>query len=358
MRKLNIIQIIDSLNTGGAEVLAVNIANELHNLNYGSHLCTTRKEGKLKSNLKKEVGYVFLNRKKKIDITSVFSLRSYIIKNNISIIHAHSTSYFIAVCVKFIYPKVKIIWHDHFGVIQSLNHRKLFPLKFLSLFFKTIISVNSDLEKWAKEKLLCKKVYFLNNFPNFNNSDSSTILKGLNDKRIIHLAAFREQKDHITLIKAFNLFHSVNKEWTLHLVGQQNNEIYSKKILDLIKKMGLQNHIFVYGSCLDIENILDQSSIGILSSNSEGLPLALLEYGLAKLPVIVTDVGECSKVVIDGVSGYVVNSKNYNELSEKILLLVSSNKKRKEFSAKHYANVLKNYSKKSFFKKVIEIYKD
>ena len=38
-------------------------------------------------------------------------------------------------------------------------------------------------------------------------------------------------------------------------------------------------------------------TIGVLASKFEGLPVALLEYGLAKLPVVITDVGECNKVV-------------------------------------------------------------
>lgn len=64
MKKTSVIQIIDSLNVGGAEVLAVNIANGLSEQKIDSHLCATRNEGALKENLHSDVGYVFLNRKK------------------------------------------------------------------------------------------------------------------------------------------------------------------------------------------------------------------------------------------------------------------------------------------------------
>jgi glycosyltransferase involved in cell wall biosynthesis len=53
-------------------------------------------------------------------------------------------------------------------------------------------------------------------------------------------------------------------------------------------------------------NILSQSTIGILTSASEGLPLALLEYGMAKIPVVVTNVGEMPAIVRDDINGYVV----------------------------------------------------
>ena len=46
----------------------------------------------------------------------------------------------------------------------------------------------------------------------------------------------------------------------------------------------------VFISQLDIKNILHQATLGVLSSKSEGLPVALLEYGLASLPVVATNV--------------------------------------------------------------------
>ena len=52
MSKKGVIQIIDSLNVGGAEVLAVNISNALVARNFNSHICTTREEGILKRKYK------------------------------------------------------------------------------------------------------------------------------------------------------------------------------------------------------------------------------------------------------------------------------------------------------------------
>jgi hypothetical protein len=167
--KLGVIQIIDSLDTGGAEVLAVNIANSLIDQKINSHICVTRKEGKLIGNINKEVRYLFLNRKKTIDIKSVFLFRKYIISNNISILHAHSSSSFFAFCVKITYPKVKIVWHTHLGSMVKYKTKKLLFIKFLSFFFSAIITVNDQLKNWANSKLYCKKVFFLYKLPIFNN---------------------------------------------------------------------------------------------------------------------------------------------------------------------------------------------
>ena len=60
---MRILQIIDSLDIGGAEKMAVNYANALSHKIEFSGLVTTRREGELKSQLNSEVNYLFLNRK-------------------------------------------------------------------------------------------------------------------------------------------------------------------------------------------------------------------------------------------------------------------------------------------------------
>ena len=358
MKKKGILQLIDSLDTGGAEVLAVNIANELVNTSYKSHLCSSRKEGILKNNIKKGVPYIFLNKKYKVDLKAILKLRNYIKKNNITIIHAHSSSFFLAFCVKMACPSIAIVWHDHYGISQNLDNRPLLPLKYISFFFKAIISVNEPLKEWATKKLLCKKVYFLNNFPDLNNTTSKTILKGNYGKRIIHLAAFREQKDHFTLIESFFMFSKDNEDWTLHLIGNIVDKDYYKKIVDLINLKELSNKIFIYGACLDILNILKQGSIGVLSSKSEGLPISLLEYGFAKLPVIVTNVGQCSKVITNNKSGFIIEPKNIDVFSEKLNILANSELLKNKFSNYLHDNIKENYSKEAFIKDIITIYQN
>ena len=193
--KLKVIQIIDSLNVGGAEVLAVNIANSLVDKGIESHLCVTRKEGSLNKLITQEVGYIYLKRNKTLDIKAIRKLSNYIKENDIGIIHAHSTSYFVAICVKFFIPKVKIIWHDHYGKSEFLKNTSRISIQILSFMFSTVIAVNSKLLNWSKKNLAVKQNYFLRNFPLFIDLNKTTFLKGIDGKRIVNVAGFRPQKD-------------------------------------------------------------------------------------------------------------------------------------------------------------------
>lgn len=357
MHKIGIVQIIDSLNAGGAEVLAVNISNELAKKErFNSVLCATRKEGVLKQNINKDVNYIFLEKKKSIDFNALLKFKKQIKKYNIKIIHAHSSSYFFAFLLKIFYPKLAIIWHDHYGKSQNLSKRKLFPIKICSFFFKTIISVNNKLKIWAEKKLKCENVVFLNNYTTFSNFNETTILKGNPGKRVIHIAGFREQKDHLNLIAGFSDFYNKHPEWTLHLVGKIYENLYSKQVLKKIKDLNLQDAIFVYNECTDIKFILNQSDIGILSSKSEGLPISMLEYGLAGLPVIVTNVGECGKVIENNISGLVIKKEKSRQISKALNILASSKSKRNLYAKNFNKTVLKKYSKSIFFDNLLDIY--
>ena len=127
---MRIVQLIDSLEAGGSERMAVSYANTLANKIEFSGLVATRKEGVLLDQINPSVSYLFLNKKKQLDFNALFRLRSFVLKNKITHIHAHSTSFFLAFLLKLICPFVKLIWHYHYGN----NKMQDFFDFFLSLF--------------------------------------------------------------------------------------------------------------------------------------------------------------------------------------------------------------------------------
>lgn len=354
---MRVLQLIDSLDPGGAERVAVNLANAMSTEIDESFLCTTRKEGLLKESLKSDVGYLFLNKQKTIDLKAIKLLSAFVKTNKINIIHAHSSSFFLATIIKIINKKVSVIWHDHYGNSEFLNNRSSRMLKFCSNYFSHVFSVNRDLETWARQKLKIKNVTYLSNFATINRKSSVTKLKGITGKRIVCLANLRPQKDHFTLIEAFKSVNKLHPDWTLHCVGKDFNDGYANDVKSKIKALGLKNSVFLHGSKPDVYNILSQCEIGILSSKSEGLPLALLEYGLADLAVIATRVGECSNVIIDKYNGLIVSSLNVDELSKAIILYIENKVLRNEHTTRYKIHIQENFSEKSQVENILKIYK-
>lgn len=337
-------------------MMAINIANSLSNNAMESYLCTTRNEGVLKQKLIKNVGYLFLNRKQTLDIKAVLKLKNYIKKNEISIIHAHSSSYFIASLTKLLIPKVKLIWHDHFGGSETVSERKKQPLRICSNYFSAVIGVNIKLRNWSENNLKAKQFYYLPNFAVLNDVTPKTNLAGIEGKRIVCLAGFRPQNDHLNLLSAFKIIMKANANWTLHLVGNHYNDAYFHQIETFIQSNSLSDSVFLYHHATDIKNILLQTDIGVLSSKSEGLPVALLEYGLSKLPVIVTDIGECANVVINEKVGFLVPPNDDILLSKKLEKLILDDELRSSIGNNFYNHINQNYSEQKIIHKLLNIY--
>lgn len=356
---MRILQLIDSLEVGGAEMMAVNIANALNRNRIVSHLAVSRKEGTLKTKVESGVGYLFLNRKKLIDIKSFLTLYRYIRQHNINIIHAHATSWFLAVVMKIMNPSVKIVWHDHFGFREKLNRRNNFFLKIGSYLFKAVISVNNKLHHWAVSKLNASTYFYLSNFvaPLLNQSVKTIdSLKGEGGKRIVCLANLRHPKDHLNLLNAFKIVHQEYPDWTLHLIGNKSDLNYFVEILLFIQENNLTKNVWIYENQSAVESLLKQATIGVLASKSEGLPLALLEYGIAKLGVVVTDVGDCKTVLDDGKNGCLVPASNPQALAQKMIFLISHSTERYQMGENLYQKIQSNYSEVIVINQLLKIY--
>ncbi|WP_028282842.1 glycosyltransferase [Olleya marilimosa] len=354
---MKVLQLIDSLEAGGAERVAVNYANALVNYIDGSYICATRKEGLLKKSLSKDVVYLFLKKRSTIDFVAIIRLRKFIIKNNIEIIHAHGSSYFLATIVRILTPKLKLIWHDHFGNRINCGLKSILILKLCSIFFSRVFVVNNDLKLWAEQNLFTKKVIFLRNYPMDNSNIIKTRLHGVENKKIVCLANFRPDKNHELLINAFGRIINAFPDWTLHLVGKDFNDEYSRSIKTLITNLNLNKSIYIYGSCMDTSSILKQAQIGVLSSSSEGLPLSLLEYGLLGLPVIATDVGQCAKVITNNINGLVVKAGNQDMYYNALKFYIENKDIREIYSQKFHKHIYNNYSEKETIKIILKSYK-
>lgn len=352
---MNVLQLIDSLDAGGAERMAVNIANKLSNVIETSHLCVTRKEGLLKDEIQPNIGYLFLQKKSTFDREAIKLLRTYIQQHKIDIVHAHSSSFFLATLMKFSNPELKLVWHDHYGNSDKLSSRPKLALQICSRFFNSIIAVNNTLTDWATKYLNCKHVNFLRNFIYRSELNIKDIdISGFDGKRLVCVANFRPQKDHLNLLKAFKMLQKNQPEVSLHLLGQINNDSCSQEIHSFISENDVQN-VHIHGSVNNIPSYLQKCDIGILSSMSEGLPLSLLEYGLSGLPVICTDVGQCAEVV--GNDGIIVSPQDSYQLFNAIENYLTNPDKRNSDAERFHQKIKKDYSEHTFIPELLSMYK-
>ncbi len=118
----------------------------------------------------------------------------------------------------------------------------------------------------------------------------------------------------------------------------------------------MEEKVHFYGEQDEVESLLKQADIGVLSSSSEGLPVALLEYGLAGLPVVCTRVGECEAVI--GTAGLVVPPKDDEALFVALNNYVENEFERKKDSVAFRHRILEEYSEEAVMEQLLDFYQE
>ena len=101
---------------------------------------------------------------------------------------------------------------------------------------------------------------------------------------------------------------------------------------DYIKKLGLEDKVFLPGSVTDLYDRIKSESLFVLSSNYEGMPNELIEAMCLGLPVISTKVSGATDLIQDKKNGLLVEIGSEKELAEAMELVLSNEQFREEIA--------------------------
>jgi len=109
------------------------------------------------------------------------------------------------------------------------------------------------------------------------------------------------------LINSINILQRKGLNVTVAIIG--DGELMAQLKRE-VEDLGITNSVKFMGARSDIEYWYSISKIFVLTSDSEGLSLALIEAMMSGLPAIVSDVGDLGDIVDDGVNGFLVRSRD------------------------------------------------
>ncbi len=104
--------------------------------------------------------------------------------------------------------------------------------------------------------------------------------------------------------------------------GKLRDELYL-----LSMDMGFDSNVSFIGYQDNVENWLRKSRIFVLTSDSEGLSLSMMEAMMCGLPVVVSDVGDLADLVEDGVNGFLVPRRSPELFAGRIIELLTDTRK-------------------------------
>ncbi|MEW5735103.1 MAG: glycosyltransferase [Thermodesulfobacteriota bacterium] len=97
----------------------------------------------------------------------------------------------------------------------------------------------------------------------------------------------------------------------------------AERARELSQSLGLEGRALFLGRILDIRPVLAAADLGVLSSDSESLPNAILEYMAAGLPVAATKVGAVPELIADGENGLLAPAGDAGALARAMETLLS-----------------------------------
>jgi glycosyltransferase involved in cell wall biosynthesis len=123
-------------------------------------------------------------------------------------------------------------------------------------------------------------------------------------------------KDHVTLIRAFALVAAVRREAELHILGDGPCRA---TISQTAESLGIANRVFMDGAKVDVAGFLSTLDLFVLSSIDEGLPISLMEAMAAGLPVVSTRLPGLSELAPESVVAGYCTPGQPESLAEQIL---------------------------------------
>jgi glycosyltransferase involved in cell wall biosynthesis len=162
-------------------------------------------------------------------------------------------------------------------------------------------------------------------------------------------------KGHQYLLKAMRVVLQQYPSATLLLVGRGDLEASLK---EQANQMGIEKQVRFLGMRQDIPNLLAIMSIFVMPSLSEGLSLAILEAMVAGRPVVATRVGGNAELVVNGETGFLVESKDSEALAAAICTLLGNRAMREEFGRKAVTRAQERFSARQMADNYRALYND
>lgn len=261
----------------------------------------------------------------------------------------------LAVLLGMIYSrkrKIKHFWHVHEIIVHPKIIASTFP-KLLNKYADLIICNSNATMKNLTDRikeLESKSIVIHNGIE--SNTQKFILLKeefGYSSQDLILTLVGRisRLKGHKWLLSTFINELSKNLEVKLLFVGSpvENQEYYLEEIEKIILDNKLVNRVKIIPFTKDLSKIWSITDIAIMpSTEAESFGLVAVEAMLAKKPVIGSNHGGLTEIIVNNETGFLVEPNNETKLAEAISKLIESPELRKQFGESGYQRAINEFS--------------
>jgi len=332
MKPTRVALVVNNLDVGGLEKVVISLLTKLDRDRFDPQLICLSGQGKLfcDAQLASEATLVLEKRQKNylglnLDLSAIAAIRRFVIRRSIRLIHAHNAAPLIyaGLASRALVRRPHIVYSEHNQIYSASDTAKK-KFRFYLRLADSVISVSHDLANSLRVSAGWRRSIEVIH----NGVDGHRFEVGRDEKVRAELGVTDEmfligtgvvlsrQKGIPDLIEAAQRVCAKCPRAMFVIAGDGP---LRAELESLGRQSGLGSRLRFLGFRNDMPHFIAALDLYVLPSLWEGLPLALCEALAVGKPIICTNVGGNSEVVIDGENGYVVPAADPMALSVAIL---------------------------------------
>lgn len=232
---------------------------------------------------------------------------------------------------------IPVVVSEHTNVNREIPRKTSVLRRLLYPFAKTVtVLTRHDYKIW---RTTFKNVVYMP-----NPCDISETITPFEERDKTVLAVGRvnmwQIKGFDILLKSWGLICDKYRDWQLHIAGATDDK--SLAVLEQIADESCCSNYRFLGFRKDIKKLMAKSSVFVLSSRTEGLPMVLIEAMGAGCCCVAFDcVTGPSEIIVDGISGLLAQERDHRDLASKMDIVISNEQRRLSLSKNAPSSVVK-----------------
>ncbi len=363
---MKVLHILDSLNRGGTETLALDVCRNARANGLDLTLAATG-GGALEAEFQHSgVEFMRLRRRLPVDFLLVMQLRKLIKARGINVVHSHQAVEALHAYLATRGTSTKQVLSFHLCTADAKNRR---ALKFLAPRMHANVAVSHDLRNCLRTDagLDTSRNYHVV----YNGVDADRLRPTGGDLRAELNLTERElllgmvgnfyadgRKDQLTVCRALPALFAAAPHARFVFAGAHAPaapQLFDECV-NFCRATGISDRVHFLGQRADIPDVLHALDLFVFSSRMDSFGVAVVEAMMTGVPAVVSDIGALREVTADGVYAAMFRTGDADELTRCLIALANDPARRKELGAQGQLWATEQFSIAAHIVRLRELY--
>jgi glycosyltransferase involved in cell wall biosynthesis len=322
-RPLNVVHLVLTLNIGGLEKVVYDLVRPVEPDRFKMRVLCLDEIGALGPTFERiGVPVEGLGVHAKGPLHGILSVARRLRKLQPDVLHTHNAAAHIVGAPAARWSRVPVVVHTRHGLYSIHGWRTNLANRMATWLTDRVVAVSGSAAEVSRtvDGVPASRLAVIRNgvdlcrYRQRAHRTAGAVWKAIHAARLVYPA-----KDQRTLLRAARLVVDKRPDFRIDIVGDGPDRPTLEELRD---KLQLQSQVRFLGFRHDVQDLLAEADLFVLSSTTEGLPITILEAMAAGLPIVSTDAGGIPEVVAHGQTGLLVPPQSPADLAAAILELM------------------------------------